>query len=152
MTPTPDPLREAHRLLGARLDSMVLEPGRPALPSEVVAYDKGFLDGVVIGREQAQPAPALDCADCGGDHPSGHPWHTPPDPLHEAYLTDEDDFEIDGPDPLLEMAAKARAICRKPKGHDAQPTPALDRMCPDCGLSATRIGEIHINAQEAKGR
>ena len=18
------------------------------------------------------------CVDCGGDHPSGHPWHTPP--------------------------------------------------------------------------
>jgi hypothetical protein len=24
-----------------------------------------------------------------------------------------------------------------------------ERMCPDCGLNAARIGDIHINAQEA---
>ena len=51
-----------------------------------------------------------------------------PDPLRYefGFRIDEDDFALDGTDPLLEMAAKAHAICRKPKGHDAQPAPALD--------------------------
>jgi hypothetical protein len=36
----------------------------------------------------------------------------------EAGVQTQEDPEWFGPDPLLEMAAKARVVCRKGRGHD----------------------------------
>ncbi len=46
-------------------------------------------------------------------------------------------IDEDGPDQLLEMAAKARAICRKPKGHDEAPLDVerLVRACEAAGIA-----------------
>jgi hypothetical protein len=38
----------------------------------------GAMPAVGFRAALGSPEPAPTCVDCGGDHPSGHPWHTSP--------------------------------------------------------------------------
>ena len=65
------------------------------------------------------------------------------DRLYDAATVEEEDVSPRTHDELVAALNQAGAVLR---GH---PVPAPLDVCPDCGLTAQRIGQIHINAQRA---
>lgn len=108
---------------------LTLAEARDAVNRLPAWYAGGYVKRVEVLAILARLAPSnpegLRCVDCGGDHPSGHPWHTPPaatpapldvDALGDAIVAS---FRRLGAQPGVHKGDGWPAYMESPTGRDA---------------------------------